>query len=135
MLSQILYGSAACIAAVVLFCCGRRFPTQKIKSDLIAEGQEQRLRNILHGFIDRPWVCVHVRKGSYCVVAELVSGERRISLLHTDIPHGAMVHFIEKIQGDIPHELLPFLGGLERELRMTVSCKPSLLNEEDSDRA
>lgn len=120
MLSTIMYSGTACIVAGLLFCMGQRFPTQKVKSALVSEGQERHLRRMLRDFIDHPWMCVHVRKGSSCVVAELVSGERRISLPHTDIPHGAFVSFIEYVEGGSWNVLTPYLGGLERWLKMTV---------------
>lgn len=121
MIGTVFYSLIVIGAAVVLFLCGQRFPDSKTVSRLIGEGMARHRRRMLREFVDSPWTCVHVRKGAHCIVAELVSGERRISLWHRDIPHGTMVHFIECVDGADWNVLTPYLGGIERLLRMSFS--------------
>lgn len=120
MISAVFYSLIVIGAAVVLFLFGQRFPDSKTVSRLIGEGMARHRRRMLREFVDSPWKCVHVRKGADSIVAELVSGERRISLWHLDIPHGAIVHFIEYVDGADWNVLTPYLGGIERWLHMTV---------------
>lgn len=131
MISTVFYSLIVIGAAAVLFFCGQRFPDSKTVSRLLADGMAKYRRRMLREFVDSPWMCVHVRKGAECVVAELVSGERRISLWHRDIPHGAMVHFIEYVDGAVWNALTPYLGGIERDLYMTVYLTESQRNNDE----
>lgn len=133
MISMIVQGISLIAVGIGLFLVGQRIPNTKTVSRLIAEGRAQHRRRVLREFVEFPWICEHVRRGSQCTFAELVCGERRIPLAHLDIPHGAMVHFIEYVDGAPWNVLTPYLGGLERWLHMTVYRTEHPPDPEDTD--
>lgn len=119
MLYTVMQYAAFVALGIGIFFLGGQFPNAKKTAELVAMGMRSERRRLLRGFIDSPWVCRHSQRG-FCKVAELECGYQRISLTHLDIPDGTTVNFIEFVDGARWNPLTPFLGGVERELVMTV---------------
>lgn len=115
----------------ICFALGQEFPASRVRDRLIARGQWKEKMRLLGGFIREPWECVYVRS-NLCTSAELICGMERIALADLSIPEGAYVSFSEYL-GGAPHPSMPFLGGLERELQMSVTSarRPDGIEDDD----
>ncbi len=117
------------LALVVVSLCGMSYflgglrPRMNARARLLESVYEEVSERIkyrfLKDFLHGTWKCVHYYRDA-CRMAEIVSGANRVTLPNLNIPNGSIVSFAELLSKADWHPDTPYLGGLERLLKMTV---------------